>query len=277
LSGRVLSVSALMRSSAAERDEILRFRKSERQLHWAIGVPFMVCYTTAMVLITVYNPHPGRPFREVVSWIHRLSGVCLIVLPTWTIARHWRDFRIHLYNMRQAWGWTFNDVKWLLLMGPSTVSKKVTLPDQGKFNAAEKINFMMLMSTYPVYICTGILIWLPGVAYLSWLIHFGMALIATGLMAGHIFMATVNPDTRVGLSGMVSGFVDRHWAKHHYRLWYDEHFENVEVIGEPVAEVAADTSTEREQPAGLWPHPRGHETLSGIGPRGLAPAQRLRT
>jgi hypothetical protein len=44
-------------------------------------------------------------------------------------------------------------------------------------------------------------------------------------MFGHIFMATLNPGTRVGLQGMISGFVDRQWAKHHYRRWYREHYE----------------------------------------------------
>jgi len=51
-----------------------------------------------------------------------------------------------------------------------------------------------------------------------------MAAVATPLILGHVFMATVNPDTRVGLSGMISGFVNRHWARHHYRRWYDENF-----------------------------------------------------
>jgi hypothetical protein len=51
-----------------------------------------------------------------------------------------------------------------------------------------------------------------------------MAAAATPLILGHVFMATVNPDTRVGLSGMISGFVNRHWARHHYRRWYDENF-----------------------------------------------------
>ena len=76
---------------------------------------------------------------------------------------------------------------------------------------------MVLTATYPLYIVTGLLIWLPGVAFLSWMIHLIMAAMATPLILGHIFMATVNPDTRVGLSGMISGFVDRHWAEHHYR------------------------------------------------------------
>jgi hypothetical protein len=51
-----------------------------------------------------------------------------------------------------------------------------------------------------------------------------MATLATPLVLGHVFMATVNPDTRAGLKGMISGWVSREWARHHYRYWYDEHF-----------------------------------------------------
>jgi formate dehydrogenase subunit gamma len=244
----------------AERDEILRFRTSERQVHWAIAIPFLVCYFTATILVSVYNPNPARPFREAVSWIHRLSGVCLFVLPLWTIARHRSDFRVHWHNIREAWGWRLDDVKWLFLMGPATLNKKIDLPDQGKFNAAEKLNFMLLTCTYPLYVFTGLMIWLPGVAYLPWLVHFSMAVAATPLVFGHLFMATVNPDTRVGLSGMFSGLVDRRWAKHHYRRWYDENFghdheapeivvETVPVVKiDPLAEVAPVLEGERPQP-----------------------------
>ena len=52
-----------------------------------------------------------------------------------------------------------------------------------------------------------------------------LAAIATPLLLGHVFMATVNPDTRPGLRGMITGFVDREWARHHYHLWYVAHFE----------------------------------------------------
>jgi formate dehydrogenase subunit gamma len=210
---------------ASVPDEILRFQESERRMHWALAVPFMVCYTTALILVFVYNPHPLRPFRAVVSWTHRASGVCLFVLPLWTIARYRREFAIHWQNIGEVWRWRLDDVKWLFLMGPSTLNKKIELPDSDKFNAAEKINFMMLTVTYPLYVMTGFLIWLPGVAYLSWLVHLSMAAAATPLILGHIFMATVNPDTRIGLSGVISGFVDRHWAMHHYRRWYKANFE----------------------------------------------------
>jgi formate dehydrogenase subunit gamma len=265
MSDRAEPVSDQDGPKAGNPEQILRFLKSERRLHWAIAIPFMVCYTTAAILILVYNPNPTRPFREIVSWVHRLSGVCLIVLPPWTILWHRHDFMLHLHNIREAWTWTLQDLKWLILFGPATLSSKISQPDQGKFNAGEKINFMTLTLTYPVYIVTGLMIWFAGVAYLSWMIHVSMAmLVATPLMWGHIFLATVNPDTRVGLSGMISGFVDRHWAQHHYRHWFDEKFgSGLSVVYEAVLEAQVPelspvpirySSDESDQVQGSWVH-----------------------
>lgn len=215
---------------------ILRFERSERLLHWAIAVPFMICFGTALVLVVFYNPHPLRPFRSIVSWTHRLSGICLIVFPTLTFLTHRRDFKLHLDNIKQAWIWTFDDLKWLALSGLAAVGVKVALPEQGKFNAGEKLNFMMVMTTYPLYILTGVLIWLPGIAFFSWIFHFSMAAAATPLLLGHIFMATINPSSRTGLSGMISGYVDRRWAEHHYGRWYAERFGTDPPRIEPVIE-----------------------------------------
>ncbi len=190
-------------------NKILRFRKSERLLHWALAIPFLVCLISALILVIFYNPNPMRPYRVLFSWIHRI-----------------------FYNIRQAWVWTFQDIKWLFLMGLAAISKKISLPEQGKFNAAEKLNFMYLMTTYPLYIISGLVIWLTDVAFASWILHCYIAIMSLPLIFGHIYMATINPKSRVGLEGMITGFVDRHWAKHHYTLWYREHFEEPITIKE---------------------------------------------
>jgi formate dehydrogenase subunit gamma len=207
---------------SAAPEVILRFRRSERLLHWAIAAPFTVCYLTAVVLLVVYNPNPRLPYRLLFSWTHRISGVCLIAFPVLVALTHIRDARVYLDNVRRAWAWSLADVKWLALTGPATFNKRISLPDQGKFNAGEKLNFMALTATYPLYIVTGILIWMPGIAFASWVLHVSMAAVATPLIFGHVFMATVNPDTRPGLPGMFSGYVSRKWAEHHYALWYRE-------------------------------------------------------
>jgi formate dehydrogenase gamma subunit len=180
------------------------------------------------VLVVVYNPDPLRPYREVVSWAHRISGVCLIAFPALAVLRSVGDVRIHFNNVKQAWVWVFADVKWLLLMGFAAISSRVKLPEQGKFNAAQKLNFMMVMSTYPIYIVTGLTMWISGTALLAWLIHFGLAVLATPFIFGHMFMATIPASSRKGLQGMFSGLVDRHWAKHHHARWYRENFEHAD-------------------------------------------------
>jgi len=221
--------------------KILRFRKSERLLHWAIAVPFLVCYITALILVIYYNGNALRPYRELFSMTHRIAAACLIVLPLLVFMIYHREYRIYLDNLKEAWTWGLHDLKWLILSGPAAISKKIKLPDQDKYNAAEKINFMTLTATYPLYVVTGLFIWLSDGSLLSWFIHIGMALYATPLLIGHKFMATINPGTRVGLPGMFSGYVDREWAKHHYTRWYWKHFGSDHRTVEPDEDEAPST------------------------------------
>jgi formate dehydrogenase subunit gamma len=205
--------------------KILRFRKSERLLHWALAVPFLFCLMSAIVLFVFYNPDPSRPYRNLFAVVHRIAGIAFVVLPALAILISKRDFKVHFYNIAQAWRWTLDDIKWLLMMGLASINKKIVLPEQGKFNAAEKLNFMYLMLSYPMYILTGFYIWETEGAFIAWNLHVLVALLALPLILGHIFMATINAGSRVGLSGMFSGYVDRHWAKHHYGKWFREQFE----------------------------------------------------
>jgi formate dehydrogenase gamma subunit len=188
----------------------------------------MICFATGITLMLFFNLNAQGLGRYILSSAHRVAGSCLFIFPALALLRNRRDYRIHFYNIRQAWIWRTDDFKWLALFGPSTVSRKVNLPEQGKFNAAEKLNFMMVMCASPLLIASGVILWLPGTPFRTWLVHVSLALVAAPLMIGHIYMALANPSTRVGLSGMFTGYVDRLWAKHHYRLWYREHYEREE-------------------------------------------------
>jgi predicted RNA-binding Zn-ribbon protein involved in translation (DUF1610 family) len=137
----------------------------------------------------------------------------------------WKEYKVHLLNIKTAWLWSFNDLKWLILMGLAAVRKTIVLPDQDKFNAAEKVNFISVMLACPLFIVTGLMIWLQSWGWAAWLIHASLAVLVSPTMLGHIYMATINRETRVGIKGMITGYVDRHWAKHHYALWYRENFE----------------------------------------------------
>jgi formate dehydrogenase subunit gamma len=205
--------------------EVLRFRRSERALHWSIAGPFMVCLATGIVLKLFFNHlHPRLSIHTVLQWVHRISGAGLFLLPAWSALRHRKDLALYRYNVKRAWTWTLDDLKWLALVAPATLSGKVKLPEQHKFNAGEKLNFMTLMLTYPILVATGLFLLVPGIHIIAWLAHLTVAILSAPLIFGHVFMAVVNPDTRVGLSGMFTGRVDREWARHHYAKWYRESF-----------------------------------------------------
>ncbi len=248
-------------------DKIPRFLRTERLLHWALALPFLGCLFSAVALVVVYNPDPTRPYRYVFAWAHRGCGAALFILPSLVLLTSGRHMRVLLYNIRQAWGWRLDDIKWLMLMGPATVFKRIVLPDQGKFNAAEKLNFMMVMVFTPLFIASGIAIWLPDYTSLDpfapWMFHCALAATGLPLILGHMFMAMINPETRVGLSGMITGSVSRTWAQHHYARWYREQFPHLVAAGgdhhksgaEPATAAAVDgqtspevTSNELEQP-----------------------------
>jgi formate dehydrogenase subunit gamma len=211
---------------AHANSKVMRFAKSERILHWAIAGPFLASYITALILVLVYNPDRTRPLRLLFSTLHRGSGVALIVLPMLATLKSRGDARIHLYNIKQAWTWMFADFKWLGLMLLAAMTKRVRLPEQGKFHAAGKLNFIVLLVSYPLYVATGILIWITHVNLLAWLLHFFIALLATPLLLGHLYMVLIDPRRRQGLHGMISGYVDRQWAKQNYGRWYRENHDS---------------------------------------------------
>ena len=217
-------------SEAPMPSRILRFLPGERFLHWALAGPFVLLYLSAALMLAFYGEPNPRHFREAFAIAHRVFGVMLIVLPPLALLGGIGDRRVHLENLREGWIWNVDDLRWLVLFPKNAMNPKIKLPEQGKFNAAEKLNFMMVSTFYPLYIITGIMVWMPGIAIFAYLSHYAMAVAGVPLVCGHIFMATINPETKVGLSGMFTGWVDRGWAKHHYRKWYRSHFEPQEVV-----------------------------------------------
>ncbi|MFQ5560808.1 MAG: cytochrome b/b6 domain-containing protein, partial [Nitrospinota bacterium] len=165
------------------------------------------------------------PFvREEISRLHQISGFCLAILPATVLITHCRDFILFFKNIREGWLWTFDDMRWITLMPFSLISGKISLPDEDKFNAGEKINFIMTTVSYLVFSITGFLILTLDDPFIPAVIHVVLAVLTLPVIGGHIFMATINPATRQGLRGMITGYVDREWASHHYRRWFRENF-----------------------------------------------------
>ena len=211
--------SAPKKKSAAKKKspKMLRLLKKDRWIHWPIAIPCVVCYVTSLILILVYNPLPELQFRAVFSWIHRISGVSLIIIPPIAMYRSKHDFKDYVKNINQAWAWTLKDLKCLCLIALSYISKRVLKPDGARLESSlVKFNYaaaMLLVSTYPIFIVSGIFIWITDGLLLFWLIHFIFALMATLFLLGHMIISWLNPPYRVALSKKISDFVDRRYEK----------------------------------------------------------------
>jgi formate dehydrogenase subunit gamma len=90
----------------------------------------------------------------------------------------------------------------------------------GRFNAGQKVNFVLVcILLAALYITVGDTIF-AGTHHN--LIFGGHKLATIGiclLVVGHLYMALVDPATRHALRGMLTGDVDRDWARKHYPRW----------------------------------------------------------
>lgn len=200
---------------ASER--VVRFSLTERIFHWTMALPYLLLLGTGGLLLV--ERHFSREFVsiELLVDLHRYAGLTLPI--GLFLVFLGGDRRVLLENAGLALRWGVSDVKWLAL-APVANFLEIALPKAGKFNPGQKVNLLLQMILIPVFAITGVWIWIVGGALLPWYVHVAAFAVATPLVAGHLFLALVHPDTRTGLNGVFFGHVDAHWARHHYPLQY---------------------------------------------------------
>ena len=112
-----------------------------------------------------------------------------------------------------------DDWRWLRLRARRDGTIRV-----GKFNAGQKLNAALSGGGIAVLLSTGILMYFPGMARLSWrtgatFVHDWFALAVGLLVLGHVSYALRDPEAR---RGMRTGRVAAAWARTHHAAWADE-------------------------------------------------------
>lgn len=88
----------------------------------------------------------------------------------------------------------------------------------GKFNTGQKAAAWTLLGLVCCVFLTGL-----GAATLDLgPVHKAALLLTYLVLAGHVFMAVVNPATRPALRGMLAGVVSRVWATKHHPAWVEQ-------------------------------------------------------
>ena len=89
-----------------------------------------------------------------------------------------------------------------------------------RFNAGQKVNFAFVCVLVCVLYITGIDTIAAGTHHNLIFAGHKLATIALCvLVVGHLYMALVHRATRPALRGILTGEVDRAWARKHYPRW----------------------------------------------------------
>lgn len=190
---------------------VRRFSRTERVFHWVHAVAFFALLVTGVVL---YLPALSGALgsRDSVKTIH------LYVAAGWAAALVLTallgDGRSLRRTMREVELFDDDDSRWLRRQGAP----------QGRFNAGQKAHTVVQGAFAVLFAISGLLLWFGeqdtqlrfgGTIVL----HDGLTLMATVLVAGHLYLSLLHPRTRHSMRGIVLGTVREDWAREHHAKW----------------------------------------------------------
>jgi formate dehydrogenase subunit gamma len=199
--------------SQAARRYLDRFSRTERAVHWITATLMIVCIVTAAVL---YNGSLSIKVghRHVVELIHVYAGFALPAPMLFGLAS--AAYRADLAKLNR---FSPSDWRWLRSRTRRDGSIRV-----GKFNAGQKLNAALTAGAILVLLGSGLLMYYPGLARLSWrtgatFVHDWFALAVGVLVLGHIAYAIKDREAR---RGMRTGQVSASWAHAEHAGWAEE-------------------------------------------------------
>ncbi|MCX2561343.1 formate dehydrogenase subunit gamma [Acetobacter farinalis] len=211
---------------------ILRTKFVDRMCHWTMVACF---FLVAMSGLSWFFPSLnwlsgvlGTP--QLARMLHPFLGTVVFVLLVCMF------FRFVHYNMPAR-----TDVTWFRNIADVLMNRHTKPLGIGKYNAGQKILFWCIMALISALFATGVVAWRPYFAGYFPIPAIRLALLAHSLaglglillVIGHIYMGIW---VRGSITGMLTGYVSRAWAKQHHDRWY----------AEEIAPAAKDTSAKRQ-------------------------------
>lgn len=195
--------------------EFKRFVKPEILLHWVNALPFLLLMVTGAVMLTTHFFHWERGWIPWVQLAHEISAATwLLALPPTVMLR----LDVHWAHIRAALTWGKADLLWMVQSMRAGYDKQVKIPPAGFINSGQKMNAMLVLLYFFGFGGTGLLMFFKSSILFPWYVHTALFFSAMGSVAGHMFLALINPSTRVALPGIFHGWVPLKYVEHHHPL-----------------------------------------------------------
>jgi formate dehydrogenase subunit gamma len=203
-----------------------RFVAAERLSHWLYALFFLAALVTGLLMWIPSTRVWMAGARHALSLYHGYVGAAMIVVPLILLVA--LDRRRLLADVREVDRWSWNDRRWFgLAMRGYTLRGGRSMPPQGRFNAGQKVNAVLVAAMALGFAATGgILMHRQDVA--PWLVsralwmHAFLAVAAMALFAGHLAHVFVTKHGRTYLAGMVRGWIPEELARERHQRWWEQ-------------------------------------------------------
>jgi formate dehydrogenase subunit gamma len=187
----------------------------ERLIHWLLAVSCIILLITGLGLmfkafefLTLFlGGYKGMKL------IHNYTGLVFTVSMVLSLIIWYREGAI-LKDYDIAW----------IKKGGGYLWKVKDLPEAGRFNAGQKIFFILVIVVGALMFITGIIMWFSlsfphALVRLSYMLHALGVVTIGGALTSHIFLGTANPGS---FQAMMHGYVTRGWVKLQHPRWLKE-------------------------------------------------------
>jgi len=199
---------------------VRRYTTAEMVVHWILAITFVILALSSLVLlygrwvlIPLLGPEGFSMTATISKNLHNYVGLLFTAILPIAFFLYLKD---SLFNMKV-------DGKWFMRMGGYLGGEE---PSAEKVNAGQKSWYWVAMLGGIVLIASGLVLDFPNFQQgREWLqvAHVVHTIVAIGVMAFfivHIYLATVGVEG--AFESMVTGHVDKNWAKQHHDLWHEE-------------------------------------------------------
>jgi formate dehydrogenase subunit gamma len=241
-----------------------RFVVAERLSHWLYALFFLAALVSGLLTWAPSTRQWLAGARHTVTLYHGYAGAAMIILPLLLLVV--LDRRRMFRDLREVDKWNGDDRRWFWLALRGYTVRGREMPPQGRFNAGQKVNVVLVAAMAVGFAATGGIlmhkenmpVWLVSRAL--WL-HDFLVVVAIAVFIGHLAHVFLTKHGRTYLAGMIRGWIPEELAMEKHRRWWEEE------TGGKTAPAAQADATLAEAAAGSAASDPDQRADSGSEPR----------
>jgi formate dehydrogenase subunit gamma len=210
--------SNIDRGETPHSDQIVRYTANVRTNHWTVAIAFILAALSGLAMFDpstfwLSNLFGGGPWTRV---LHPFIGLVMVIAFAFLASQVQSDNRMNP-----------GDWQWLRQWRDVVNNREERLPDVGRYNAGQKLLYLVLALCLAILLLSGIVIWRQyfssyfpiSVIRLSSVLHSLCAFVLICAIIVHIYAGIW---VKGSVRAMTRGTVSPGWAWKHHRAWFRE-------------------------------------------------------